>query len=222
MSSVLGGERCCRAAWLDRPFYLVSLKDVLMANGGSEFHFEPLTNLLWLLGRLEQPLARTMIAQVQVAAELEIGIEWLERYGFGATVSAVRDVLDIVRGRHPSNDPGQYITVARTVFMHELERTLILPIEYSAARHYREPRRGWEGVIERFPGVVSDVEEANKCFALARYAAAVFHSMQVVEVGVIALGNLIEVSDPKAGWDAVTNRLRVLAKDNFRQLTDAQ
>jgi hypothetical protein len=46
-----------------------------------------------------------------------------------------------------------------------------------------------------------------------RYAAAVFHSVQVVEVGLIDLGEFIGVNDPHSGWTAVSNALdKVIAK----------
>ena len=50
----------------------------------------------------------------------------------------------------------------------------------------------------------------SKCFALSRYAGAVFHSLLVVERGVIELGEYIEVTDPKRGWDATTRKLKSL------------
>jgi hypothetical protein len=77
---------------------------------------------------------------------------------------------------------------------------------------YSFPRKGWEEIIERFPDSVTDVEEAAKCFALSRYPASVFHSVQVVEVGLIDLGKIIEVSDPLSGWTATTNRLQNIIK----------
>lgn len=50
----------------------------------------------------------------------------------------------------------------------------------------------------------------NKCCALARYAGAVFHSVQTIECGLIEFGKFLNVSDPKSGWTAVTKRLEML------------
>jgi hypothetical protein len=66
---------------------------------------------------------------------------------------------------------------------------------------------------------VIDVEEASKCFALSRYAAAIFHSVQVVEVGVIELGKLVGVTDPLPGWSATTNRLQNIIKKGHEART---
>ena len=59
------------------------------------------------------------------------------------------------------------------------------------AQYYSIPRKGWEDILEGFPDTLTDVEEACKCFALSRYPAAVFHSIQMVEAGLIELGKFI-------------------------------
>jgi hypothetical protein len=82
----------------------------------------------------------------------------------------------------------------------------------SETEYYTNPHKGWEDVIAKFPDSITDVEEASKCFALSRYAAATFHSVQVVEVGLIELGKLIGVTDPLSGWTATTNRLHGIIK----------
>jgi hypothetical protein len=68
-------------------------------------------------------------------------------------------------------------------------------------------------VIERFPDCQDDIEEMNQCFALARYTASVFHSLLVVEHGLIALGHHIGVSDPKPGSDATYKELNRLVSN---------
>jgi hypothetical protein len=89
----------------------------------------------------------------------------------------------------------------------ELSEILLFSLGLNEAEFYQSPRKGWEEIISVFPATVSDIEESRKCFALSRYAASVFHSLQVVETGLIALGEEIGVNDPHSGWTAVTNRL---------------
>jgi hypothetical protein len=50
----------------------------------------------------------------------------------------------------------------------------------------------------------------NKCFALSRHTAAIFHSLLVVESGLIALGGLIGAKDKKVSWDATCKRMQEL------------
>lgn len=86
--------------------------------------------------------------------------------------------------------------------------------------YYIRPRKGWEAVIERFPATVDDVEEARKCFALSRYSAAVFHSLEVVEIGLIELGTFIHVTDPHSGWTAIANRLQKIVSKKYEDRDD--
>jgi len=87
------------------------------------------------------------------------------------------------------------------------------------ADYYDNPGKGWEAIIERFPNSVRDIEEAYKCFALARYAAAIFHSLQVVEIGVIEFGKLIGVTDPLPGWTATTGKLKKILNTKYPDRT---
>jgi hypothetical protein len=75
-----------------------------------------------------------------------------------------------------------------------------------------ESLKGWEDITIKFPFAVEDIEEMNKCYALCRYSAAVFHSLIVMEHGLVALGKLIGVTDPKEGWDASCKKLESIVK----------
>jgi hypothetical protein len=107
----------------------------------------------------------------------------------------------------------------RETMLDELENVMFLHIKPINVENYKNYRKGWEEVIERFNAII-DIEEAYKCFALNRYAAAVFHSTQIIETGLIELGKFIGVSDPKSGWTAVTNRLdKIVNKTNYKDLS---
>ncbi|HEX4771323.1 MAG TPA: hypothetical protein VH351_10850 [Bryobacteraceae bacterium] len=89
----------------------------------------------------------------------------------------------------------------------ELQSQIFLSVRDGRREFYSNPTKDWERSIERFPDAQEDIEEMNKCFALSRYSASVFHSLLVVEHGLIALGHHIGVTDPKPGWDATYKRL---------------
>lgn len=82
---------------------------------------------------------------------------------------------------------------------------------------FDEPRKGWKAIIARFPDSVTDVEDMHKCFALERYGAAVFHSLQAVEHGLIELGTYIGVTDPTSGWTAVSARLKKITETKYNE-----
>jgi len=98
----------------------------------------------------------------------------------------------------------------------ELDSKIFWSLSARESGYYNNPRRGWEEIIGRFPDSLIDVEEASKCFALSRYPAAVFHSLQVVETGLIALGKEIGVTDPISGWTAVTIKLQAIQKTKYQ------
>lgn len=52
----------------------------------------------------------------------------------------------------------------------------------------------------------------NKCYALCRYTASVLHCLLVVELGLVRLGNMLKVSDPKQGWDATCRKLEEVVR----------
>jgi hypothetical protein len=86
-------------------------------------------------------------------------------------------------------------------------------------KYYESPRKGWEVIIERFPSSLEDIEEAAKCFALSRYAAAVFHSVQIVEHGLIDLGTFLSVTDPISGWTAIAKALKKIIDKSYNDRT---
>jgi hypothetical protein len=89
----------------------------------------------------------------------------------------------------------------------ELSTHFFVGVPESKKDLYCNPKKGWEEILAKFPSATEDTEEMNKCYALCRYSAAVFHSLLVVEHGLIALGKLLSVTDPKEGWDASCKKL---------------
>jgi hypothetical protein len=94
----------------------------------------------------------------------------------------------------------------------ELSLNLFFKLPQEKKKYFNSPVDGWEEVIKRFQNTRDNIEEMNKCFALSRYAAAVYHACQIIELGLIELGQFLEVTDPKSGWTAVTLRLEMLVK----------
>ena len=92
----------------------------------------------------------------------------------------------------------------------ELFGAFFLSLTYSESECYQKPFDGWLEVTERFPTATTDIYEMRKCFALARYAGAVFHSVQAIECALIEFGKFLNVNDPKSGWTAVNKRLEAL------------
>jgi len=94
----------------------------------------------------------------------------------------------------------------------ELSHRLFLHLRPDKQKLFDEPQAGWEEVVSRFAETITDIEEMTRCFALSRYAAAVFHSTQIIEAGLLRLAPLLDLKDPKSGWTAVSNRLEQIVK----------
>jgi hypothetical protein len=89
--------------------------------------------------------------------------------GFEFPARSLGDIIGILKGDHPN--PGglrDYCLIFRSNLMAELESTLFLAVQYSAARFYREPRRDWQEVVARFPEAIGAIDEpigVGKCAA---------------------------------------------------------
>jgi hypothetical protein len=102
----------------------------------------------------------------------------------------------------------------------ETEETIFFSLSLQESGLYGKPLVGWQKGISRFPSIRDDVEEASKCLALSRYAAAIWHSTQIVEGALIELGKFIGVNDPTSGWTAVSNRLSIIIKTKYQDRSD--
>ena len=107
----------------------------------------------------------------------------------------------------------QYIHQLRESLVAELQTKLFFQMPSSKAPFFDSPRLGWAEVIARFSDTVGDIEEMSKCFSMARYGGCVFHSLLIVERGLIELGHAIGVNDPKPGWDATCKGMKKLVDD---------
>ena len=137
-----------------------------------------------------------------------------------ASRATVRRIRSVVISADPSYDIIAPLHVdLKSRLMDELDGRTFWSMTVRESELYLSPRKGWQEVIDRFPDTGTDIEEASKCLALSRYAAAAFHSVQVVEIGLIKLGELIEVTDPKSGWTATTNRLSGIIKKGHEART---
>jgi hypothetical protein len=134
-----------------------------------------------------------------------------------ATVRKIRRVLATSNASHSGLRPLQVELQERLV--DEMDSQFYWALNVSEAERFTNPRKGWAEIVERFLDCLTDVEEASRCLALSRYAAAIFHSVQVVEVGLIELGKLIGVTDPLSGWTATTNRLHSIIKKGHEART---
>lgn len=76
----------------------------------------------------------------------------------------------------------------------DTRRIEFLYIPSSRTGFYSDSPQFGAKVADKFPKSVEDIQEAGKCFSLARYTATVFHLMRVMEFAVHYLGKRLSIS----------------------------
>lgn len=100
----------------------------------------------------------------------------------------------------------------------DLHVIVFLALSQDESAFYSSPDKDWGAVIGRFYKLRHDIEEASKCFALGRYAAALFHILLVAEFGVIKVAELFGAAGDRPGWGAL-ERLRKISDKDWKQKT---
>jgi hypothetical protein len=98
-----------------------------------------------------------------------------------ASAATIRKIRAALTKLDPLNTEINPLTIELSGRLHdEMTGRVFWALTLSETEYYKTPHKGWEEVIAKFNDSITDIEEASKCFALSRYAAAVFHSLQVV------------------------------------------
>lgn len=100
----------------------------------------------------------------------------------------------------------------------ELSLSFFFKLSQERKTYFDEPFKDWVDILKRFPDTIGDIEEMNKCFALCRYTAAMYHAMQIAEGGAIELGDYIGVTDPRKGWGPTEKKLHQIIADGHSKL----
>lgn len=138
------------------------------------------------------------------------------RYGFKSVGQQCKRIIDFCEGRDWNLSCGEYrddLRELRRRMDDELKEHFFLHLTDPEATLFKKPLLDWKKVQDKFGESVRDIEEMQKCFALNRYPAAVFHSMQIIEHGLIHLGKWLNVKEiSKPGWNATTKELHRIAR----------
>jgi hypothetical protein len=78
------------------------------------------------------------------------------------------------------------------------------------SQHYESPFEQWGKVPEAFPSAMDAIEEAEKCFALGRNTACVFHCMAVMDKGLTALGRYLRtgINPDLDTWETIIGNIQ--------------
>jgi hypothetical protein len=202
--------------WEASPSGVVSLYDML------KFRADELTVITGILNACEIRLIeedRYSKAPKDAIQKIKDTVELLQirfsEYGLISTIQQARRILD----RFADDDDvsngelRDLLGNLRLRLRDDQESHFFLHLSMVQGEQYQNPLKGWDSIFERFSKVRYNIEESNKCFALERYGAAVFHILLVAEYGVIEVAKLIGVADPhKPGWNDLDDIERVTKK----------
>ena len=157
---------------------------------------------------------RTMGPEVYSPVELECS-----ELGLVASLASARRLITLFGDPNPTQgDLQKALNELQGRLVDELIGRYFLALTPAEADLFENWRKGWEAISDRFPEIIRDVEEMNKCLALGRYSGAMFHALHVAEWGAISLGKFIEVSDLKEGWGPTERKLRELVSGGHAKL----
>lgn len=103
-------------------------------------------------------------------------------------------------------------------FYIELTRHVFFMVPETHKGLYLDPEK-WFGVhtLLKFHGLTRDVRDACQCFALAQWTASVFHSMRILERGLVSLAESVGLDQSAMGLENWKNILDQIDK-KIRQM----
>jgi hypothetical protein len=99
----------------------------------------------------------------------------------------------------------------------DLKRVKMFVLDDNRAGKFSGVAETFGDVPAKFPSAVFDIDEAGKSFALARYTAAVFHLMRVMEIGIGATSRCLGIPDPtkpaERNWGFILRQISEALRD---------
>jgi hypothetical protein len=204
--------------WVDTHRGVVSLLDMMRFYG--DLFVQTLTRILqWEIKcqRIERNPAMQMAPTIAVEIYAYVGTLTPELmvYGFeSASLKATRiqESLQTARMLVSYGEMASQLRELRERIEDDFHKVVFVSLSSDESKMYDDPDKGWEEIVGRFSRIRHDVEECSKCFALARYGAAIFHVLLVAEYGVIKVAELFNVAGDRPGWGALDRLQRIDSK----------
>ncbi len=199
----------------ENPNRLMSLLEIMQP-----FHahtFLSLTRMMETVIRM--PLGSHLDDEYRTAAQATFGdaAQMCAVYSFTASKISAEKILSLLSKKEcPYEKFRELVGELQERIIDEMSPSRFFSLSDQEAEYYNNWSKGWKEIIDRFPGATTDIEEMHKCFGLSRYAAAVFHSVQVIEHALIELGVFLSVTDRKEGWVATSNELKRIATTEYK------
>ena len=129
--------------------------------------------------------------------------------GFVVSVFQIDRIIKRVNEKTSAREFKAMITELHNRIQDEMRLTCLLQIQKDKLEFYNGVDLFGSDVSSKFPSATFDIEEAGKCFALARNTACVMHLMRVIEIGLraVATGLGIPQAELLPTWQAVISKI---------------
>lgn len=145
-------------------------------------------------------------------ADLQILLPHCERLGLVVSAEYVRQARKVL-------DTGGFVGGRQTGSIARITNMIVDAIEIELrarpcfamrpehAAFYSDRALFGQDVEDCFPSASPEISEAGKCFALARYSAAVYHLMRCLEVGLNCLAANFKIPFENQNWQNILDQI---------------
>jgi hypothetical protein len=190
-----------------------------------EFNARSFTHLMMSLATLiqlcEANVDRTFTdsQRKDVDGQLNDILSYCKKLGLSLSALALKRMITVRALK--TNDVSLQLHEAQQRIFDELKAEVFFHVGKEKSQYYYSARKLFgKEILLRFPSIVSEVEEAGKCYAFGRNTACVFHLMRVMEAGLKAVARSLNIEPSvNRSWDAMLRKFDEQIK-NEHDMTD--
>lgn len=120
--------------------------------------------------------------------------------GLSTAAMKATAVIGEIKPELKRSDFGDACEALAEIIRLEISSHLFMYVEPTKAQYFLGIDLFGHQVSEAFPLAKDDIEEAGKCLALNRGTACIFHLMRVLEAGLYAIADALEVEEIEPNW----------------------
>ncbi len=209
----------CLCPWLENPYRLVSLWDMLPFLA---YDFCRASSIIGqLYSQVQSGIHPTQESWSMIAGELGMLERACEPLGLASTLAQIRRLKPIfVDGARSVvyAELARDIMEVQTRLTDDLQARMLFILQPEYAGYYQDTLNQFASSVDAaFPSATYDVSESGKCYALRRSTACVFHLMRVLEVGLSVFANKFGVPSDHTNWhniiEGIEKAVRSMASD---------
>jgi hypothetical protein len=210
--------------WQDEPYRLWSLLDML------RFHADAFCRAMGILPQVWPRLNAGVSPDEESVGAFGGAVQELDKccLELQLPVSHVQAnaIMQRVRlasqGRTvPFTELGRMTTELYSRVIDELASRYFLMLKTENVSAYAEPLGGWDIPIRAFHSIQDEITEAQKCYALERSTACVFHLMRALEVPLKVLSTELGIVKHSPTWEAYLSVMEKAIATKFPEKTKA-